>query len=212
MSVYLVLVYWIIRDFGASAQAGFGIGARVMQAMFLPVVAVAFAAAPLAGQNFGARDAARVRQTFATASVLVSGLMIAFTLLSHVAPEALIRAFSGEPDVVAFGAEYLRIISYNFLAVGLAFTGSSMFQGMGNTLPPLFCSSLRLLLFALPAFLLSRRPGFQIRQVWWLSVASVTIQAAVILVLLRREFRHRLAFAAAGVDGALPAEGAEGAG
>ncbi len=206
MAVYMVLVYRIIRNFGAAAQAGFGIGARVMQSMILPVLAISFAAAPLAGQNFGARDAGRVRQTFKSASILVSSLMILFTLLSHVAPEALIRAFSREPDVIAFGAEYLRIISYNFLAMGLIFISSSMFQGMGHTLPPLACSSLRLLLFALPAFLLSLRPGFQIREVWYLSVASVAMQAVLILLLMQREFGIRLSFAPARVAVAVPDE------
>ena len=36
--LYVLLVYGIIRDFGPAAQAGL-IGARVMQALFLPVVA-----------------------------------------------------------------------------------------------------------------------------------------------------------------------------
>src|SRR5437867_8187344 len=40
--VYILLVYAIIRGFGPAAQAGFGIGARVMQALFLPVVALSF--------------------------------------------------------------------------------------------------------------------------------------------------------------------------
>ena len=205
MSVYLVLIYWIIRHFGASAQAGFGIGARVMQAMFLPVMAIAFATAPLAGQNFGAGLGDRVRQTFRSASLLVSALMILFTLLSHVAPESMIGAFSAEPEVIAFGSEYLSIISLNFLAVGLIFTSSSMFQGLGHTLPPLACSSMRLLLFALPAFVLSLRPGFRIRQVWYLSVASSAIQAVLNLLLLQREFRRRLVFEPEGLAGAVPA-------
>ncbi|PYT36096.1 MAG: MATE family efflux transporter [Acidobacteria bacterium] len=212
MSVYMVLVYWIIRNFGAAAQAGFGIGARVMQAMLLPVIAISFAAAPLAGQNFGARDAGRVRETFRSASMLVSALMILFTILSHIAPQAMIGTFSAEPEVIAFGAEYLRVISFNFLAMGLIFTSSSMFQGMGNTLPPLACSSLRLLLFALPAYMLSQRPGFQIREVWYLSVASVAIQAVVNLVLVQREFRRRLAFAPAHVAVAVPDQQSAGAG
>jgi putative MATE family efflux protein len=108
MSVYMVLVYWIIRNFGAAAQAGFGIGARVMQSMILPVVAISFAAAPLAGQNFGARCAERVRQTFKSASILVSAIMILFTLLSHIAPEALIRARIAKEDAnVAAGLQIL---------------------------------------------------------------------------------------------------------
>jgi len=204
MSVYLVLIYWIIRGFGASAQAGFGIGARVMQSMFVPVIAIAFATAPLAGQNFGAGLGDRVRQTFRSASLLVSGLMILLTVLSHIAPDAMIRAFSQEPEVIAFGSEYLRIISLNFLAVGLIFTSSSMFQGMGHTLPPLLCSSMRLVLFALPALLLSLRPGFDIHEVWYLSVASSAIQAVVVVLLVQREFRRRLVFAPEAIAGAVP--------
>jgi len=204
MSVYMILVYSIIRGFGAAAQAGFGIGARVMQSMFLPIMAISFAAAPIAGQNYGARLPDRVRETFRSAALLVSGLMILFTILSHIAPDALIRAFSADPDVVAFGAEYLRVISYNFVAMGLIFTSSSLFQGMGHTLPPLACSSLRLLLFALPAYLLSLRPGFEIREVWYLSVASTAAQAILILVILQREFRRRLAFEPAPLAVPLP--------
>ena len=59
-----VLVYDIIRPFGAAAQAGFGIGVRIMQSLFLPAVAIGFATAPVAGQNFGARLGDRVRETF----------------------------------------------------------------------------------------------------------------------------------------------------
>jgi Na+-driven multidrug efflux pump len=78
--------------------------------------------------------------------------------------------------------------------MALIFTSSSLFQGMGNTLPPLLSSSMRLLLFALPAVVLSRQSGFDIRSVWFLSVASVTVQAIVNLLLLRREFARRLVF------------------
>jgi putative MATE family efflux protein len=206
MSVYMALVYWIIRGFGAAAQAGFGVGGRLMQAMFLPVMSIAFAAAPVAGQNFGARNAARVRETFRSAAFLVTGVMIVVTALSHIAPEGMIRGFSQDPDVVAFGAEYLRIISFNFVAAGLVFTASSIFQGMGHTVPPLICSTLRILIFALPAYLLSLRPGFQIDEVWFLSVTTVTLQAVGVVLLLMREFRTRLQFAP------LPAEATAGAG
>src|SRR5437016_14115116 len=58
--VYILIVYVIIRNFGPAAQAGFGVGARVMQALFLPVVALSFAVSPVAGQNFGGRQADRV--------------------------------------------------------------------------------------------------------------------------------------------------------
>ena len=194
MAVYIVVVYGIIRNFGAAAQAGFGIGARVMQAMFLPVVAIAFAVAPVVGQNFGGRRGDRVRSAYYSALGITSVTMLLLTIASQFAGETFIRLFSRDTGVIAFGSEYLRIISLNFVAMGIVFTSSSVFQGIGNTLPPLVSSMTRLFLFALPATLLSRMPGFQIRHVWYMSVTSILFQACVNLLLVRREFRRKLAF------------------
>jgi len=96
--------------------------------------------------------------------------------------------------VIAFGGDYLRIVSFNFVAAGIVFTTSSVFQGIGNTWPPLISSMARLLLFALPAVLISRTPGFEIKHVWYLSVASQVLQMCINLLLLRRELRKKLAF------------------
>jgi Na+-driven multidrug efflux pump len=205
MSVYIVVVYGIIRDFGAAAQAGFGVGARVMQAMFLPVIAIAFAVAPVVGQNFGGRRGDRVRSSSYSALGITSAMMLLLTLVAHFAGETLIRFFSKDPGVIAFGNEYLKIISLNFVAMGVVFTISSVFQGIGNTMPPLVSSMTRLVLFALPATLLSRTPGFQIRHVWYMSVASILVQAGVNLLLLRREFQRKLTFADSADLGGQPA-------
>src|SRR5207247_9652140 len=74
--VYIMLVYAIIRGFGPAAQAGFGIGARVMQALFLPVVALSFAVSPVVGQNFGGRQADRVRHSVYSAIGIASLMML----------------------------------------------------------------------------------------------------------------------------------------
>jgi putative MATE family efflux protein len=192
MAAYLVIVYRIARPFGAEAQAGFGIGMRIVQALFMPVVALGFAVAPVAGQNFGARAPARVKEVYRTACVMAGGTMLVMALLCNIAPAALVRLFSADPAVVAVGDEYLRIISWNFVASGLVFVTSSMFQAMGNTLPSLVASMSRLLVIAIPAVLLSRVAGFELRWIWYLSVVAILMQLAIIFALLRREFRLRL--------------------
>jgi putative MATE family efflux protein len=205
MAVYQFVVYTVARPFGAAAQAGFGIGMRVIQAGFMPVVALGFAVAPVAGQNFGARLAGRVRATFRDAALLAAGVMTVFALLSHVAPDALVRAFSSDPAVVAVGAEYLRVISWNYVASGLIFVASSMFQAMGNTVPSLLASAVRTALVVVPALTLARLPGFALHWVWYLAVTTVYVQLGLALWLLRREFARRLDFGAAGTAaGAAP--------
>ena len=192
ISVYIMIVYFIIRGFGPAAQAGFGVGARVMQALFLPVVALSFAVSPVVGQNFGGRHGDRVRQSIYSAIGLGSIMMLFLTLGAQFSSATIIRVFSKDPAVIAFGSEYLRIVSINFIAAGIAFTTSSAFQGIGNTLPPLISSMTRLALFALPAILLSFHPGFQIRHVWYLSVGSIVFQACLNLFLLWRELQRKL--------------------
>ncbi|TMQ64636.1 MAG: MATE family efflux transporter [Candidatus Eisenbacteria bacterium] len=192
MAVYLFIIYALSRPFGAAAQAGFGIGMRIMQAGFMPVVALGFAVAPVAGQNFGARLKDRVLRTFRDAVTMAVGVMLVLAALCHLAPAAMMHIFSTDPQVIAVGVEYLRIISWNFIASGIIFVASSMFQAMGNTVPSLISSFVRIFVLAIPAILLSHVAGFELRWIWYLSVASVTLQLVLSLFLLRREFRLRL--------------------
>jgi len=192
MFLYLAVIYFVIGRFGAQSQAGFGIGQRVMQSMFLPIMAIGFAAAPVAGQNFGAGRHGRVRATFRSAALISSALMLAMTLFCQWRPEALIEVFTHEQPVIAVGAQFLSIIAWNFVPSGLVSTCSGMFQGLGNTWPPLQSSALRIATFAIPALLLSKLEGFEVRHVWYLSAVSVLLQAGISLALLRREFRRKL--------------------
>jgi putative MATE family efflux protein len=192
MFVIMAVVYVVIRPFGPDAQAGFGVGSRLMQAIFLPAMALAFAVAPVAGQNFGAQRHDRVRETFRAAAIMSSVLMVALTLLCHWRAEWLVAAFAKDPGVIGVGAQYLRTVSWNFVASALIFSCSGMFQALGNTLPSLASSASRLLSFVLPALWLAQRPGFELLEVWHLSVASVALQAIVSLLLLRWVMRRRL--------------------
>jgi putative MATE family efflux protein len=191
-AVYLALVYSITRPFGAAAQAGFGIGMRIVQAGFMPVVALGFSVAPVAGQNFGARQAQRVKRTFRDAAWMAAGVMLLFAIACNVAPAALVGVFSKDPEVIAIGAEYLRIISWNYVASGLIFVASSMFQAMGNTVPSLITSGVRIALVTVLALTLARQPDFQLRWLWYASVGTVFVQLALSMLLLRGEFERRL--------------------
>ena len=192
MFVYMGAIYWTIRGFGPEAQAGFGIGSRVMQAIFLPAMAIAFATAPVAGQNVGAGKPDRVRETFRTAATVLSGIMIVLTILCQVRPEVLIAPFSDDPGVVAVGAQFLRYISLNFVASGMVFTCSGMFQALGNTVPSLVASATRIVTFVLPAVWLSGQSWFRLPHLWTVSVITVALQAVAAWTMLAMEMKAKL--------------------
>ncbi|MCK1546903.1 MATE family efflux transporter [Bradyrhizobium sp. 179] len=193
MFIFMAVVYYVLRDFGAAAQAGFGIGQRVLGLIQMPALAVALAAGPIAGQNVGAANGARVRETFVKAALITTAVMIGFMILAQAKPELLLAGFSNDRETMEIAFLFLRIISFNMVAQGLIFTCSSMFQGLGNTKPVLLSSATRVFTYSLPAIWLSTRPGFRMEHVWYLSIAATTLQAALSLWLLRREFERRLA-------------------
>jgi Na+-driven multidrug efflux pump len=119
------------------------------------------------------------------------------TLVLQWRPEALVRIFTREPEASAVGVEFLRLISWNFVAQGIVFTCSGIFQGLGNTRPALLSTAFRIALFVPLLLVMSRQPGFALHQIWYLSGATIFAQAAFSYFLLRGQFKRRLTFAVA---------------
>jgi putative MATE family efflux protein len=192
MFLYMAIIYWIVRRFGPDAQAGFGIGMRINQSLFLPAMAVAFATAPIVGQNFAAGKFDRVREAAMRAALIGVVIMALCTFFCQFFAQNVVRGFTTQPGAVSVATEFLHLVSWNFVASGLVFTCSSVFQGLGNTMPAVLSSATRVLSFVIPAFWLAAQPQFHLAELWHVSVASMTLQAVVSLVLLRRQFQRQL--------------------
>ena len=118
--------------------------------------------------------------------------MLVLGVAVYVFADRLVGLFSTDAMVLRTGVEYLHIVVLNFVFSGITFVTASMFQAMGNTMPSLITSFVRLVIVLIPAVLLSRVAGFELRWIWYLGVASVAAQMTINLLLLQREFRVRL--------------------
>ena len=192
MGVYMAVIYAITKPFGAAAQGGFTIGLRVVQSGFLPIVALGFSVAPVAGQNFAARKGDRVRAAFKTAAWMAAVYMLLIAAAMYFGAAAIMRVFTKDPEAIAVGVEYLRIVVVTFVPSGITFVSSSMFQALGNTIPPLATSTLRILIAAIPAIFLARVAGFHLSWIWYLGAVATLLQMTLNLILLQREFRLKL--------------------
>jgi len=187
MSFTMGVVYAVTGSFGSPAQAGFGIASRLMQAGFMPAVAISFSVAAVVGQNYGSKAYGRVREAARESSKLVLVFMLAFTALCQLIPAKLIGIFSPAPEVVAAGVDYLKTISLGYAASGVVFVCAGVFQGLGNTWPSLAASALRAIGFSVPVLWLSRGHHFALHTIWLISLGSVLCQFALQMLLLRRE-------------------------
>jgi putative MATE family efflux protein len=198
MFVYMATIYYALGDFSPSAQAGFSIGSRVLGLIQVPAMAIAFAAAPIIGQNFGAGNSGRVKQAISHVLIAVTTVMAVATVVTQWRPELLLRGFTEDEATIADGALFLKMVSLNLVAQGLIFVCSSTFQGLGNTTPQLISSTLRLITYVVPTLWLSAQSGFRAEHIWYLSIITTTMQALLSLWLLRRELRKRLVFPQSG--------------
>ena len=155
-SSYIVLML-VISGYGSAAVAGYTIGMRIMMFTFLPAWGLSNAAATLVGQNLGARHPDRAERSVWVATKYNVIFLGAVAVALVVFPEALVRIFTSEPDVLVYGASALRVIGlgYPLYAVGLIMVQA--FNGAGDTNTPTWINVLCFWLLQLPlAYALAR--------------------------------------------------------
>ncbi len=190
LAVNLLITYRVISIYGTASLASIGIGFRILQAIYIPVIALASAMAAIIGQNFGAKQFTRITGTLWRAWAISVVFMIGCTVISRLFPENLIGIFSNDPDVIHFGVIYLSIFSLGYVAVGTIMVAASAFQGLGKTYPCLIGAALDNVLFAglvltLPAFF-----GWGIQSVWWIKLATAIAEMVVVVAWLRSEIQR----------------------
>jgi Na+-driven multidrug efflux pump len=169
------VAYYSLRDLGNAAQAGFGVGWRVLQIMMWPAMCIAIAAIPIVGQSFGARDFERVREIFRKTAAIGAALMIFMTCIVQLGGNALVGFLNADKSASVAATVFLRLTSWSLVAQGVVYACSTMFQGLGSTAPSLISSVIRLVLFAGPAVWLSTRLTFRPNHMWYLTVACVAL-------------------------------------
>jgi Na+-driven multidrug efflux pump len=146
----------------------------------------------VAGQNFAAGKGDRVRAAFKTAASMAAVFMLLIAVGMYFGAASVMRIFTKDADAIAVGVEYLRIVVVTFVPSGITFVSSSMFQALGNTIPPLATSTLRILIAAIPAIFLARVAGFHLTWIWYLGAVATLLQMTLNLILLQREFGLKL--------------------
>jgi putative MATE family efflux protein len=176
---YAALAYLFLERFGPSAQAGYGIGSRLIQSLFLPAIAISQAAAAIAGQNVGARQTGRVVQTLKASALWAAVPMLVLALAVQAVPAAFAGPFTHDAATLHRATEYLQIAAWAMVLGGLNMVLSSFFQALGNTLPSLASNAIRLAVFAGVGFAMSRQAHFQLTDLWILSVAATGLQTVM---------------------------------
>jgi len=191
MSSYIFLMR-VISAYGSSAVAGFTIGIRIFAFTFLPAWGFSNAAATLVGQNLGAGEPERAERSVWITAKYNAAFLVMVALVFIFVPEPIVRFFTSDPVVVAYGVDCLRYVSYGygFYAVGLVVTQA--FNGAGDTDTPTYINLFCFWLLQIPlAYVLAQELAWGPQGVF-ITIAVCDSILAVIAVWLFRQGRWKL--------------------
>ncbi len=190
LAANLLITYRVIGEYGTAAIASIGIGFRILQGIYIPVIALASAMAAIVGQNYGARNYDRIAGTFKRAWAISMMFMILCTLICRLLPASIIGTFSNDSEVIRFGVNYLMVFSLGNVMIGTIMVSGAAFQGLGKTYPSLAGAVLDNALFAALVFTLPAYYSWGIQSIWWIKVTTAAIESLVVAAWLQGELRR----------------------
>lgn len=187
LAANLMITFRVISDYGTAALASIGIGFRILQGIYIPVIAVASALGAIVGQNFGAGKYSRITGSLWRAWLISTLFMLGCTLICLVIPQSIIGIFSRNAEVIGYGVIYLRIFAIGLVMVGTIMVVSATFQGLGKTYPSLVGAAVDNALFAALVFTLPVYFSWGIQSVWWIKLATAAAETVVVAIWLKHE-------------------------
>jgi putative MATE family efflux protein len=192
--VLLSVIYmWLTRftsRFGTPALAALGVGHKMEGLGFIAISGFALAASALVGQNLGAHQEGRAREavrlTVAYCLVVTVTTAVAFLLI----PQHLVALFTRDPDVIADGVLYLRVIALAQIGQSFELILEGALAGAGYTFWPQIVST-TVTGLRIPLAAWWSRP-FGLLGIW-VALSTTAIARGVAMILFWRSGRWRTA-------------------
>lgn len=147
---WIILARLVAETGGTDASAGYQIAMRNVVFFILPAWGLSNAAATLVGQNLGAKHMLRAEQSVMLTArynaVFMSFVMVLFLFFAN----PIIRFFSKDETVIAFGVQALQIIGTGYIFYGIGMVMTQALNGAGDTRTPTIINFICFWLFQIP--------------------------------------------------------------
>jgi putative MATE family efflux protein len=159
---WIILARLVAETGGTSASAGYQIAIRNVVFFILPAWGLSNAAATLVGQNLGAKQMLRAEQSVMLTAkynaIFMSFVMVLFIFFAN----PIIRFFSNDETVIAYGVHALQIMGAGYIFYGIGMVMTQALNGAGDTRTPTIINFVGFWLFQIPlAYFLSTVVGLK---------------------------------------------------
>ena len=183
VGVSFVFLTAFANSIGYAASAAVGAVGKYNGFAILPAVAMSSSVSAMAAHNIGAGEYGRAKKTMLTGMLFACAITFPLFIVTELFPGAIIRVFNDDPDLIAYGAEYLRMFAVDYLMVPFLFCFNGLFIGAGHTRFSLFNGMISALVVRVPAaYLFGFTFGWGMRGIG-VGAPFATLTAMVIAVI-----------------------------
>ena len=134
LSVGMMVITRVINGYGSNVVAAFTVGSNVQNLAVMLFSNFSFGFSVYVGQNFGAKNAERIKLGVRQIFLLVGGLSFFAGVLTLIFAEPLVSLYvkPNETEVIAYSLEFIRIQAWFFPFLGWIWLYNSTVKGMGK--------------------------------------------------------------------------------
>lgn len=187
----------MIGQLGHMEIAAVGLANQIFFLFNLFLFGINSGAAIFTAQYWGKDDRCNIHRVQGIS--LASGLVISllFTGLSYAIPELLLSFFTADPQVIALGSDYLKIVAISFIPTMVSFAYASVLRSTGQVILPLKINGIAILINTFLNYLLIYGNwGLPRLEVNGAAIATVIARLVEVAAILITVYRNNLVPAA----------------
>lgn len=130
----------MVGKLGESAISASSLANQFYNIFTFLCMGVSAAGLVLSSQYYGAKDLKTVRNVFDLVLQLILAGGTVFALVTALLPEPIMHIFTKDEEVIALGAQYLRVTAFIYLPHGLSLVVANVMRSIGNARLGLYVS------------------------------------------------------------------------
>lgn len=188
-----VVVQSNINSFGSAAMAGYGASGKIQGFAFIPITSFAMAMTTFISQNLGAKKYSRAKKGAVFGIVVCCLTAELIGLAYYLAAPWLVSLFNSEPEVIALGTQYARIVAFFLCLLAFSHVTAGIMRGAGRAVVPMLVMFGWWCVFRVTYIMLATHYVSDIRVVYWAYPITWTLSSIFFLIsLLRSDWVHGL--------------------
>lgn len=168
VSIGIILVQRLVNGYGSVVMAGYAAATKIDNIAIMPMVNVGSAVSTFTAQNIGAGKPERVKKGLHSGMLMSSVIALLVTAVLLLFGPVFVGAFmdtASNPESIAVGAEYLRVVGMCYIIMGLMNSCNGVLRGAGDIKIFMLTTLSNLGIRVLMAYTLS--PIFGAKMIWW---------------------------------------------